>query len=98
MSTGARGDPTISTSASTARRPSSPSTATRSRADEAPQDWDDVLEPRWHDQVLIRDPMASGTMRAIWGYIIERSLKATGDTTAGMAWLRRLDAQHGPTP
>ena len=28
---------------------------------EAPRDWDDVLEPRWHDQVLIRDPMASGT-------------------------------------
>ena len=60
---------------------------------EAPQDWDDVLEPRWRDQVLIRDPMASGTMRAIWGLIIERSLKETGDTAAGMAWLRRLDGQ-----
>jgi iron(III) transport system substrate-binding protein len=62
-------------------------------ADEAPKDWDDVLEPRWHDQVLIRDPMASGTMRAIWGMLIERSINATGDTTAGMAWLRRLDGQ-----
>lgn len=62
------------------------------RAD-APQDWDDVLAPRWHDQVLIRDPMASGTMRAIWGLILERSIRATGDTAAGMAWLRRLDAQ-----
>jgi iron(III) transport system substrate-binding protein len=61
--------------------------------DEAPRDWDDVLEPRWRDQVLIRDPMASGTMRAIWGLIIERSLRTTGDTAAGMAWLRRLDAQ-----
>jgi iron(III) transport system substrate-binding protein len=58
---------------------------------EAPQDWDDILDPRWHDLVLIRDPMASGTMRAIWGYIIERSLRETGDTTAGMAWLRALD-------
>ncbi len=36
------------------------------RAD-APHDWDDVLAPRWFDKVLIRDPMASGTMRAIWG-------------------------------
>lgn len=63
------------------------------RADEAPRDWDDVLDPRWTDQVLIRDPMASGTMRAIWGLIIERGLAATGDTAAGMAWLRRLDAQ-----
>lgn len=60
-------------------------------APEAPQDWDDVLDPRWHDLVLIRDPMASGTMRAIWGYIIERSLRETGDTAAGMAWLRALD-------
>ncbi|HTC24545.1 MAG TPA: extracellular solute-binding protein [Gemmatimonadales bacterium] len=60
---------------------------------QAPQDWDDVLAPRWRDQVLIRDPMASGTMRAIWGLIIERSIRATGDTAAGWAWLRRLDAQ-----
>ena len=50
---------------------------------EAPQDWDDVLDPRWRDKVLIRDPMASGTMRAIWGLIIERSLRTTGDTAAG---------------
>jgi len=61
--------------------------------DEAPRDWDDVLAPRWFDKVLIRDPMASGTMRAIWGLIIERSLRATGDTGQGMAWLRRLDGQ-----
>ncbi len=56
---------------------------------EAPSDWDDVLDPRWHDKVLIRDPMASGTMRAIWGLIIERSIRMTGDTTWGMEWLRR---------
>lgn len=58
---------------------------------DAPQDWEDVLAPRWRDQVLIRDPMASGTMRAIWGLIIHRSLEATGDTAAAMDWLRRLD-------
>jgi iron(III) transport system substrate-binding protein len=63
-----------------------------SRAD-APQDWDDVLAPRWKDKIIIRDPMASGTMRAIWGLIIVRSLKETGDTTRAMAWLRRLDGQ-----
>lgn len=63
------------------------------KKDDAPQDWDDVLAPRWHDQVLIRDPMASGTMRAIWGLIIERSIRTTGDTAAAWAWLRRLDAQ-----
>jgi len=61
--------------------------------DQAPQDWDDLLLPRWKGRVLIRDPLASGTMRAVWGMIIERGLKQTGDTAAGFQWLRRLDAQ-----
>jgi iron(III) transport system substrate-binding protein len=51
------------------------------------------LHPRWTDKVLIRDPMASGTMRAIWGLILVRSIRETGDTARGMAWLRRLDGQ-----
>jgi iron(III) transport system substrate-binding protein len=61
--------------------------------DQAPQDWDEVLDPKWRDRVLIRDPVASGTMRAIWGLILQRSIQQTGDTTAGMQWLRRLDGQ-----
>ncbi len=60
---------------------------------QAPHDWDDLLDPRWRGKVLIRDPLASGTMRAVWGMIIERSLARTGDTAAGFQWLRRLDAQ-----
>ncbi len=59
----------------------------------APRDWDELLEPGWRDKVLIRDPVASGTMRAIWGLILQRSIRATGDTAQGMAWLRRLDGQ-----
>jgi iron(III) transport system substrate-binding protein len=59
----------------------------------APKDWDEVLAPRWSGKILIRDPMASGTMRAIWGLILVRSLRETGDTTQGIAWLRRLDGQ-----
>jgi iron(III) transport system substrate-binding protein len=62
-------------------------------APEAPHDWDDVLAPRWKGKVLIRDPIASGTMRAIFGMVVLRGLAATGDTAAGFAWLRRLDAQ-----
>jgi iron(III) transport system substrate-binding protein len=61
-------------------------------AAEAPPDWDDVLAPRWRDKIVIRDPMASGTMRAIWGLVLVRSIRETGDTARGMAWLRRLDA------
>jgi len=61
----------------------------------APADWDDVLAPRWKNKLLIRDPLASGTMRAIFEMVMMRSLARTGDTTAGWAWLRRLDAQTG---
>src|SRR6266571_81560 len=60
---------------------------------EAPEDWDDLLLPRWKGQVLIRDPLASGSMRAVCGMIIERGRQQTGDTAAGFQWLRRLDAQ-----
>lgn len=61
--------------------------------DDAPRDWDDLLDPRWQGQVLIRDPLASGTMRTIFGSILARSVGDTGDAEAGFAWLRRLDAQ-----
>jgi iron(III) transport system substrate-binding protein len=59
----------------------------------APQDWDEVLDPRYQGQVLIRDPIASGTMRTIFGMVIQRSVRQTGDTDAGFEWLRRLDGQ-----
>jgi len=59
---------------------------------EAPKDWNDVLDPKWRDRVIIRDPIASGTMRAIFGAIIARELARTGSTRAGYDWLLRLDA------
>ncbi len=59
---------------------------------EAPEDWDDVLDPKWRGEVLIRDPIASGTMRAIFGAQIARSVRETGSPDAGFEWLRRLDA------
>ena len=57
-----------------------------------PRDWDDVLDPKWKGKVIIRNPVASGTMRAIFGSQILRSLRETGKPDAGFEWLRRLDA------
>ena len=62
-------------------------------AADAPKDWDDLLDRRWKGKVLIRYPIASGTMRAIFGMILERSLAAAGSTDQGFQWLTRLDAQ-----
>ena len=61
--------------------------------EEAPRVWDDVLDPRWRDEVLIREPLASGTMRAIFASIIYRESQGSGDPEAGYEWLLRLDAQ-----
>lgn len=61
--------------------------------EEAPSEWDDVLDPRWRGQVLIREPLASGTMRAIFASLIYRESNGSGDPAAGYEWLLRLDAQ-----
>lgn len=54
---------------------------------EWPRDWDDLLEPRWQDRILIRTPMQSGTMRAIWSAMITRQ----PSEAEGFEWLARLD-------
>ena len=59
---------------------------------EAPKDWDDVLDPRWRDRVLIRNPNPSDSMRAIFGAMIWRFYKETNSPAGGYDWLKRLDA------
>jgi iron(III) transport system substrate-binding protein len=60
---------------------------------DAPRDWDDLLGQRFAGEVLIRDPLASGTMRAVWAMVLSRSIAETGSPERGFEWLKRLDAQ-----
>src|SRR4029453_2095703 len=68
-------------------------------ASDAPRDWDDVLDPKWRDKVLIRDPTRSDTMRTIFGAMIWRFYKDSKSPQQGYDWLRKLDANvHEYTP
>lgn len=59
---------------------------------DAPGDWDDLLDSRWRGKIVIRSPLASGTMRIIFGALLQREEARTGSLDAGFDWLRRLDA------
>ncbi|MEA2176010.1 MAG: iron(III) transport system substrate-binding protein [Blastocatellia bacterium] len=59
---------------------------------DAPKDWDDVLDARWRDKVLIRNPNPSDSMRAIFGAMVWRFYGETNSPAGGYDWLRKLDA------
>ena len=56
----------------------------------APQDWDEAITEQWRDQIVLREPLASGSMRAIFFAMIYRHEHA-GGPAAGFAWLKQLD-------
>jgi len=58
----------------------------------APQDWDALLDPRWKGKIILRYPLASGTMRAVFSAMIWRFYHKTGRPDEGYHWLLRLDA------
>jgi iron(III) transport system substrate-binding protein len=62
------------------------------RTGQVPQDWDDLLDPKWKNQLIIRDPLASGTMRTIFCAMILRFYKDSGSPDLGYQWLKKLDA------
>lgn len=67
-------------------------------AAEAPKDWDELLAPKWRGRISIREPMPSGTMRAIFFAMIYRRYQEKNSAAAGYEWLRRLDANTKSYP
>jgi iron(III) transport system substrate-binding protein len=71
------------------------------KPDQAPKDWDDLITPAYKDKIVIRDVMASGTMRTIYSAMIYRQYEKTESADAGYEWLKKLDANtavYTPTP
>jgi iron(III) transport system substrate-binding protein len=67
-------------------------------AADAPKDWDELLDPKWKDKILVRDPSPSDTMRTIFGAIILREWPKSNGPQAGYDWLRRLAANTKDYP
>jgi len=66
--------------------------------DSAPKDWDDLISAKWKNKIAIRNPLASGTMRAIYSAMIWRFYQNTNSTEAGFEWLKKLDANTKSYP
>jgi iron(III) transport system substrate-binding protein len=59
---------------------------------DVPKDWDGMLDPQWKGKIIIRDPLASGTVRTIFAAMILRAMGPDRSPEPGYAWLRTLDA------
>lgn len=62
------------------------------KPEDLPKDWDDLLDAKWKDKIIIRNVAPSGTMRTIYSAMIYRKLKETGNVEDGFEWLKKLDA------
>lgn len=64
-----------------------------------PKDWDDLASPAWKGRVVLRDPSASGGMKAAFGAMFARGFAKDGTDAAGVAWVRGLAAnRHSIAP
>ena len=63
--------------------------------DKVPLDWDELLQSRYAKSFVVRFPLESGTMRALYSALIDRQIRKGRDLKAAIAWMRRLEKQVG---
>jgi len=61
------------------------------KAEDVPQTWDDLLDPKWKGKISLRSPLESGTMRTFISAMVDRA--ETDD--AGIEWLKKLHQNTG---
>lgn len=59
------------------------------QGEDVPKDWNDLLDPKYEDKIVIRDVMPSGTMRTIYCCMIYA--QGAGEIEKGYEWLAGLD-------
>lgn len=62
-------------------------------SDQMPAVWNDLLDPKWDDKIVIREPMNSGTMKTIYTGLIWQRGGPEHDPAAGYRFLEHLDDQ-----
>jgi len=59
----------------------------------APSDWIDIFHFQWRNEVVAVDPSRLGVGAWFVGAVVARAVRAEGDESIGMDWLRRFDEQ-----
>jgi len=65
------------------------------KAEDVPDTWEGLLDPQWKGRIVIRDVRASATMKTIFGALIWREWKRTGEVDAGFRFLEKLHEYTG---
>lgn len=63
------------------------------KPEELPAKWTGLLDEKWKNKIVIREPLDSGTMKTIFSGIIWGLGGAALDPASGYDFLKRLDAQ-----
>jgi iron(III) transport system substrate-binding protein len=61
-------------------------------AADVPNDWADLVLPKYKNKILIRDVAPSGTMRSVFAALIYQHFAKTGSPQGGYDFLKKLDA------
>ncbi|MBI3828883.1 MAG: extracellular solute-binding protein [Planctomycetes bacterium] len=71
------------------------------KREDLPDTWEGLLDPKWKGKIVARDVRASATMKTIYGALVYKEWKRTGNLDDGFALLEKLHANTGyyaPSP